>query len=121
MMASGDDSLYDEGPDGQGDGREEGSDEGDELPPYNRILLDDEELAAQFRALVAAAQAKGIAQQDLGFALLSATVEHLLDSGESDCCVMQVLLDFVSPYYENWHDSMSDEAEPWEGEGPVRN
>jgi hypothetical protein len=93
--------------------------EGESAP--ERVLLDDEELAAQFDALVAAAQAKGFSQQELGFGLLSATVETLLENGEAECCVMQLLMDFMASYYEDWHDDMSDETESFADDEPESN
>jgi hypothetical protein len=81
--------------------------------PY-RALLEDEELAEQFQALVAAAQAKGFSEDEIGYGLLSGTVDSLLANGEPECCVMQLLLDFTSSYFDYWHDRMGGEDE--EGE-----
>ena len=77
--------------------------------PY-RALLDDEALAKQFEALVSAAQAKGYSEDEIGYGLLWGTVDSMLASGEPDCCVMQLLLDFTSSYFEYWHDRMGDEG-----------
>jgi hypothetical protein len=125
MMAKGrGNSQQDRDPEGRGDdhGHRHGDGNGHEGEPApDRVLLDDEELAAQFEALVAAAQAKGFSQQELGFGLLSATVESLLDNGEAECCVMQLLMDFMASYYEDWHNDMSDDAESFAGEDPENN
>jgi hypothetical protein len=80
-----------------------------------RALLEDEDLAEQFERLVSAAHAKGYSEEEIGFGLMSAAVESQLASGEQECCVMQLLLDFTSSYYEYWHTHMGeagdDEAE----------
>lgn len=83
--------------------------------PY-RALLEDEELAEQFQALVAAAQAKGFSEDEIGYGLLSGTVDSMLANGEPECCVMQLLLDFTSSYFDYWHDRMGDEGEGDEDE-----
>lgn len=83
--------------------------------PY-RALLEDEELAEQFQALVAAAQAKGFSEDEIGYGLLSGTVDSMLANGEPECCVMQLLLDFTSSYFDYWHDHMGDEGEGDEDE-----
>ncbi len=80
--------------------------------PY-RILMDDEDLAEQFAQLVSSAHVKGFTVEEIGFVLLSAMVETLLANGESECCVMQLLIDFMSSYYDYWHTRMGDE-EAWE-------
>jgi hypothetical protein len=81
--------------------------------PY-RVLMDDEDLAAKFEQLISAAQAKGYNEEEIGFGLLSATAETLLVNGEPECCVMQLLIDFTSSYFDYWHSRMSDDEEKWE-------
>ena len=80
--------------------------------PY-RILMEDADLAEQFQQLISAAHIKGYNEEEIGFGLLSATVEALLVNGEPECCVMQLLIDFMSSYYDYWHTRMADEEE-WE-------
>lgn len=86
--------------------------------PY-RILMEDEDLTEQFSRLILLAQAKGFNEDEIGYGLMSATVETLIASGEPECCVMQLLLDFTSSYYAQWHESMRGEDEDageWEDE-----
>jgi hypothetical protein len=83
--------------------------------PY-RVLMDDAALARRFADLMTAARAKGLTEEEIGFGMLSATVESMLDAGEAECCVMQVLVDFMSSYFEYWHNRMADEEEEWDGE-----
>ena len=78
--------------------------------PY-RVLMEDTDLAAQFQQLISAAQVKGYNEEEIGFGLLSATVEALLANGEPECCIMQLLVDFMSSYYDYWHNRMADEEE----------
>jgi len=99
-------------PDGEGEGYDASS---------YRVLMDDDDLAARFDALVTAAQLKGFSAQELGFGLLSATAEKLLQNGEAECCVMQLLVDFMSSFYESWHNSMGTEPEIWQGGEPANN
>ena len=80
-----------------------------------RELLDDSELAGQFAHLVALAEAKGLDQDEIGYGLLAATAEHLLDRGETECCIMQLLLDYTANFYNWWHDELSEEAAGEEG------
>ncbi|MEW6752175.1 MAG: hypothetical protein AB1505_14510 [Candidatus Latescibacterota bacterium] len=96
---------------GNGEGHERGNGH-----PY-RVLMEDEELAQQFEALVAAARARGLTEEEIGFGLFSATVESMLGNGEPECCVMQLLTDFLSSYFEYWHNRMADEEEWDEEEG----
>ena len=78
--------------------------------PYH-ILMEDEDLAEQFEMLVSSAHVKGFTNEEIGFGLFSATVETLLANGEPECCVMQLLIDFMSSYYDYWHTRMGDEEE----------
>lgn len=82
--------------------------------PY-RVLMEDADLATQFQKLVSTAQLKGYNEEEIGFGLMSATVEALLVKGEPECCVMQLIIDFMSSYYDYWHTRMADEGE-WEDE-----
>ena len=91
---------------GNGNGHGRGFGRGDNF----RELLDDPELAGQFAGLVALAEAKGLDQDEIGYGLLAATAEHLLDRGETECCIMQLLLDYTSNFYSWWHDALSEEA-----------
>ena len=75
-----------------------------------RELLDHPELAGQFARLVALAEAKGLDQDEIGYGLVAATAEHLLDRGETECCIMQLLLDYTANFYSWWHDELSEEA-----------
>lgn len=95
--------------DGSGNGHGHGNGK-----PY-RALMEDEELSEQFQQLVSAAHIKGYTEEEIGFGLMSATSETLLANGEPECCVMQLLMDFVASFYEFWHNRMSDEEE-WDEE-----
>ena len=96
---------------GNGNGHGRGFGRGDDF----RELLDDSELAGQFAHLVALAEAKGLDQDEIGYGLLAATAEHLLDRGETECCIMQLLLDYTANFYNWWHDELSEEAAGEEG------
>jgi len=78
--------------------------------PY-RILMDDEDVAEQFEMLVSSAHVKDFTDEEIGYGLLSATVETLLANGEPECCVMQLLIDFMYTFYDYWHMRMSEEWE----------
>lgn len=78
--------------------------------PY-RALLEDEDLAKQFQMLVSVAQAKGFTEDEIGYGLLSATVETLLANGEPPCCVMQLFIDFLASYFDYWHSQIDAEEE----------
>jgi hypothetical protein len=82
--------------------------------PY-RTLMDDQDLARQFEVLVSVARIKGYTEDEIGYGLFSATVETLLANGEPECCIMQVLVDFMSSYFDYWHSRMADEEE-WDNE-----
>ncbi len=84
----------------------------------HRALMDDEAIATQFEALVAAAQAKGYSDEEIGYGLMWGTVDSLLSHGESECCVMQLLVDFTGDFYGYWHDRMGGEEED-EETGPT--
>ena len=84
--------------------------------PY-RVLMEDEDLAEQFTKLFLLAQTKGLTEDEIGYGLFSATAESLIAIGQPECCVMQLLLDFTSSYYGEWHESMRGEdegGEAWE-------
>lgn len=108
MMTDDDSRLYSDGSNGQGNDQGNGN--------LTRSLLDDPELAQQFDVLFAAAHDKGFETEEVGFGMISAAAEYLLANGVQECCVMQLLVDFLSTYYGYWHDRMGEGAE---GEPPA--
>jgi hypothetical protein len=107
-MPTDDRDQHDHDRDGHGDGH--GHDDA------HRDMMDDADLAEQFEQLVSAAHVKGYSPEEIGFGMFSATTESLLANGEQECCVMQLLMDFTSSFYEYWHASMGQEDEDWEGD-----
>ena len=118
-MTGSDDTQHDHGPNGNGKGHSHHGNGHGDGKHEQRALMDDPELAAQFNALVEAAANKGYTPDDVGFGLLWATVEALLDSGEQECCIMQLLMDFLGSYYEYWHNSMGAPPEEWDEDPPA--
>ena len=100
-----------------------GHDDGQEHEHAQRDMMEDTDLADQFQELVSAAHVKGYGPEEIGFGLFSATTEALLASGEQECCVMQLLMDFTSSYYEYWHARMGEAGaeEPDWGGSPQAN
>ena len=87
---------------------------GDQYSNYN--LLNDEDLADHFEKLISAAHVKGLSDEEIGYGLMAASTEFMLDQGHAECCVMQMLVDFMATYYDYWHDAMSMEGDDPEGE-----
>ena len=87
----------------------------------NHRLLGDLDLAKQFETFVALAEVKGFSEDEIAYGILTAATDFLIERDHPDCCIVQMLIDFMSSYYEAWHDDMAvEEGEDGEqGEVPV--
>jgi len=71
-------------------------------------ITEDENLVDQFETLVSAAHVKGFTEEEIAAGLFSLTVNGLITNGLKGCCVMKILQDFVSSYYDFWHAQMEE-------------
>mgnify|MGYP001167732643 FL=1 len=99
---------------GNGNGNGNGHHHDDDHANFN--LLDDDDLAEKFAALVSAAQIKGLSGEDIGYGLVAAAIEFMLERDHAECCVMQMLVDSMASYYDTWHDALSAEEDEPEDE-----